>query len=70
MKCVIDPADITTTRFHAANRHIARGASSLVTGSSAVMPAMSQNPPAGIALSPYSVSPRRKENTVGPNPTK
>ncbi len=67
---MIDPADITTVRFQVLNRHIARGASSGVTSSSAVMPAMSQKPPSGIHFRPYSVSPRRQENTVGPKPTK
>ena len=70
MKCVIDPADMTTVRFQVLNRHIARGASSGVTSSSAVMPAMSQNPPSGIHLTPYSVSPRRNEKIVGPKPMK
>ena len=41
-----------------------------MTGSSVVIPAMSQNPPTGTALSPYSVPPRRKDHTVGPKPMK
>ena len=69
-KCVIEPADSTTTRCQVGFRKNARGASSGVTSSSAVIPAMSQNPPAGIALRPYSVSPRRNEKTFGPNPMK
>ena len=69
-KCVIDPADSTMTRCQVGFRKNARGASSGVTSSSAVIPAMSQNPPAGIALRPYSVSPRRNEKTFGPNPMK
>ena len=69
-KWVIDPAESTITRCQVGLRKNARGASSAVTSSSAVIPAMSQKPPAGIALSPYSVSPRRKENTFGPNPMK
>ena len=67
---MIEPADSTTTRCQVGLRKKARGASSGVTSSSAVMPAMSQKPPAGIALSPYSVSPRVKEKTFGPNPMK
>ena len=69
-KWVSEPAESTTTRCQVGLRKNARGASSAVTSSSAVMPAMSQNPPAGIALSPYSVSPRRKEKIRGPKPMK
>jgi hypothetical protein len=34
------------------------------------MPAILQKPPSGSALSPYSVSPRRNDQTVGPKPRK
>ena len=34
------------------------------------MPTILTKPPAGMALMPYSVSPRVRENTVGPKPTK
>ena len=33
------------------------------------MPGIAMNPPSGNALMPYSVSPLRKENRVGPKPT-
>jgi hypothetical protein len=59
---------MTAIRFHALCRYMARGSSSAVTSSRAVMPAMSQKPPAGMALKPYSVSPRRKLNSLGPKP--
>ena len=32
------------------------------------MPAIEMNPPSGIALKPYSVSPRRRDHSVGPKP--
>ena len=68
------PADSTATRFHVFCLNIAYGRSSGVSSSIAVMPAMSQKPPAGIALMPYSVSPslfgRRVDHRVGPKPTK
>ena len=64
------PPSMTAIRFHALCRYIARSTSSGAISSSAVMPAMSQKPPAGIALRPYSVSPRRKLNTLGPKPMK
>jgi hypothetical protein len=34
------------------------------------MPPSVTKPPSGIALMPYSVSPRLREKTVGPKPTK
>jgi hypothetical protein len=34
------------------------------------MPTIFTNPPAGIALMPYSVSPRVIDHSVGPKPTK
>ena len=64
------PANNTATRFHHACRHIARGSSSGDNSSYAVIPAMSQNPPSGTALSPYSIPPRLVDQTVGPKPTK
>jgi len=33
------------------------------------MPIIRMNPPSGIALSPYSVSPRVRDQIVGPKPT-
>jgi hypothetical protein len=33
------------------------------------MPIIRMYPPSGIHLMPYSVSPRRLDQTVGPNPT-
>src|SRR5215475_10117799 len=40
------------------------------SSSCGVIPTIFTNPPAGMAFSPYSVSPRRNENSVGPNPMK
>ena len=34
------------------------------------MPTILTKPPAGMALMPYSVSPRRRDQRVGPKPTK
>ena len=34
------------------------------------MPTIFTKPPAGIALTPYSVSPFRRDQSVGPKPTK
>ena len=64
------PPESTAMRCQAGLFTIARGASSSVTGSIAVMPAMSQNPPNGSAASPYSVPPRVVDATVGPKPMK
>ncbi|COW34318.1 Uncharacterised protein [Mycobacterium tuberculosis] len=50
--------------------YIARSRSSGSSSSTGVMPAMSQKPPSGTALTPYSVSPRRVDHNVGPKPTK
>jgi hypothetical protein len=70
-KWVTEPADITIVRFHTGYRHIARGSSAGATSSSCgVIPTIFTKPPSGIALSPYSVSPRRNENRVGPKPAK
>ena len=57
-------------RCQSGNRQKARSRSSGATSSSGVIPTIFTKPPAGTALSPYSVSPRRNENTVGPKPAK
>ena len=58
MKWVTEPAAITIVRFHTGNRHMARSSSPGSTSSSCgVMPTILTNPPSGIALTPYSVSP-------------
>src|SRR5699024_6443226 len=41
----------------------------VVAGSGGYIPGIAMNPPSGNAFTPYSVSPRRKENSVGPKPT-
>lgn len=46
------PPDITTSRFQVFCRYRARSYSSGVSSSSAVVPAISQNPPTGISPSP------------------
>src|SRR5207249_8374963 len=70
-KWVAEPALITTVRFQRGYRHIARGWSAGTTSSSCgVIPTIFTKPPSGIALSPYSVSPRRNDHRVGPNPAK
>lgn len=73
-KFIAGPAKSTATRFHTFCLYIAYGRSSGAISSTEVMPAMSQNPPSGIALMPYSVEPRRLarrvDHRVGPNPTK
>ncbi|SLH81538.1 Uncharacterised protein [Mycobacteroides abscessus subsp. abscessus] len=51
-KFITMPPTITTRRFQVAWRYMARSSSSGRTSSSAVMPAMSQKPPSGIALRP------------------
>jgi hypothetical protein len=38
-------------------------------GAGGNIPIIRTYPPSGMALRPYSVSPRRRENTVGPKPT-
>src|SRR5215475_15216825 len=71
MKWVTEPEAMTIVRFQTAWRHIARGSSSGATSSSCgVIPTIFTNPPSGSALTPYSVSPRRKDHSVGPKPTK
>jgi len=69
-KCVTEPAVSTTTRCQVRPRQKARGASAGSSSSSGVMPVILTNPPAGMALTPYSVSPRCRLNSVGPKPTK
>ena len=62
---------MTMVRFHTGNRHIARCSSPFGTSSSCgVIPTILTNPPSGMALMPYSVSPRRNDHRVGPKPTK
>ncbi len=49
------PANSTAARFHVFCLYIAYGRSSGAISSIEVIPAMSQNPPSGTALTPYSV---------------
>ena len=74
MKFMAGPANSTATRFQTFCLYIAYGASPGLSSSTEVMPAMSQNPPSGIALTPYSVEPsllgRCVDHSVGPKPTK
>ena len=67
-KCMAGPAPITTVRFQAGNRHMARGWSA--SSSCGVMPVILTKPPTGMALTPYSIPPRRTDHRVGPNPAK
>src|SRR5690606_26927677 len=70
-KCTAEPAPITIVRFHTGYRHIARCCWPSGTSSSCgVIPTILTKPPTGSALIPYSVSPRRNDHRVGPNPTK
>nr|CRL79972.1 hypothetical protein CPGR_03168 [Mycolicibacter nonchromogenicus] len=69
-KFMAGPANNTATRFHVFCLYMARSTSSGANSSTAVIPAMSQKPPAGTALRPYSVSPRRVDHNVVPKPTK
>ena len=64
------PANSVATRLQVACLYIARSASSGSRSSTGVIPAMSQKPPSGMALMPYSISPRRVDQSVGPKPTK
>jgi len=54
-KFIAGPANSTATRFHTFCRYIAYWRSSGAISSTDVMPAMSQKPPSGRALTPYSV---------------
>ena len=47
-----------------------RGSSSESMSSRLLIPTMRTYPPAGMAFTPYSVSPRRKDHTRGPKPRK
>ena len=73
-KFIAGPAKSTAMRLQGAFRYIAYGSSSGRSSSAEVMPAMSQNPPSGMALMPYSVVPsllgRSVDHRVGPKPTK
>ena len=69
-KWVADPATSTTVRCHRGNRQKARWLSAAGTSSSGVIPMILTKPPAGKALTPYSVSPRRNDQIVGPKPAK
>ncbi len=69
-KCMNDPAASTTARWWAGRAWNARPASAGSISSSEVIPSILTNPPAGNALIPYSVSPRVRDHSVGPNPTK
>ena len=70
MKCTVEPAASTTTRWRAGCLQKARSSSPGATSSRDVMPTILTKPPAGIALKPYSVSPRCRDQIVGPKPTK
>ncbi len=63
--------DSTTTLFcqNGFSRYV-RPMSSGSTSSSTLIPTMRTYPPAGIAFTPYSVSPRLIDQMRGPNPTK
>src|SRR5690348_4374324 len=70
MKCTVEPATRTTNRCHPPLLMNARGRSCAGTSSSGVIPMILTKPPAGIAFTPYSVSPLIRDHSVGPNPTK
>ena len=69
-KCMNDPAASTMMRCQPGWRRNERGSSAGSTSSSSVMPTIFTKPPAGMALTPYSVSPFRRDQSVWPNPTK
>src|SRR6266498_4642613 len=69
-KCVTGPARMTMARCHTGLAPNVRGYSSGVGSWKGFIPAIRTYPPAGMALNPYSVSPRRKDHSRGPNPTK
>src|SRR5215467_848258 len=69
-KCMNDPALSTMIRCHPGLRRNDRGSSAGSTSSRSVIPTIFTNPPAGIALMPYSVSPFLRDQSVCPNPTK
>ena len=59
-KCMNDPAASTIIRCQGGCLRKERGSSSGSTSSRAVMPTILTKPPAGMALTPYSVSPRTR----------
>src|SRR6266851_809041 len=69
-KCMNDPAAHTIDRCQAGCDRSVRGSSAGITSSMLVVPVILTNPPSGSALTPYSVSPRILDQSVGPNPTK
>jgi hypothetical protein len=69
-KCMNEPAASTMMRCQPGWRRNDRGSSSWAMSSISVMPTIFTKPPAGMALTPYSVSPLRRDQTVWPNPTK
>ena len=69
-KCMNEPAARTITRCQPGARRKDLASSSGSTSSSEVIPTILTKPPAGIALKPYSVSPRWNDHSVGPKPKK
>src|ERR1700746_1777592 len=65
-----EPATGRTSRSQAGFTRNERGSSAGSTSSSEVMPTIFTNPPAGMALTPYSVSPLVRDHSVGPKPRK
>ena len=70
MKCMNEPAAKTMIRCQPGWLRNDRGSSAASTSSSSVIPTILTKPPAGIALTPYSVSPFWRDQMVRPNPTK
>ncbi len=69
-KCMNEPAASTISRCQPGARRKDRGSSSGSTSSIEVIPTILTKPPSGSALTPYSVSPRQVDQTVGPKPMK
>src|SRR5579859_2737032 len=69
-KCMNEPATSTITRCQPGFTRNDRGSSTASTSSIEVMPTIFTNPPAGMPLTPYSVSPRLRDHRVGPKPRK
>jgi len=69
-KCVAGPATITRARCQTGLAPKVRGTSSSGVSWYGFIPAIFTYPPAGMALIPYSVSPRRNDQMRGPKPTK
>ena len=65
-----EPAAETMIRCQPGCLRNDRGSSAGSTSSSSVIPTILTKPPAGIALTPYSVSPFWRDQMVRPNPTK